>query len=206
MTQYPLVTDATPARWPENVRELERDFARIQPYLAHARAIGIVPEFQGPYRFLSNFFGAPIEHDGIRYPAVEHAYQAHKTADPDLRRKIASLTSGGAKHAGRRLPFVPDWEERKLGIMREIVRKKFRAHPVLARALLLTGDAKIVEQAPWGDRFWGVCAGQGRNELGKLLMEIRAALRTELSGPDAPASAERDGEIDRPAGHSGGDT
>ena len=35
-------------------------------------------------------------------------------------------------------------------------------------------------QHTWGDRFWGECPlGNGRNELGKILMQVRAELRAK---------------------------
>jgi predicted NAD-dependent protein-ADP-ribosyltransferase YbiA (DUF1768 family) len=40
-------------------------------------------------------------------------------------------------------------------------------------ALLRGVEGEIVEENSWGDTFWGVSGGKGRNELGKLLMKIR---------------------------------
>ena len=39
-----------------------------------------------------------------------------------------------------------------------------------------TEDAELVEDNWWGDKFWGVCNGEGENHLGKLLMKIRDEL------------------------------
>jgi len=41
--------------------------------------------FRGKYRFLSNFYYAEVNYEGIRYPTVEHAYQAAKTLSTDIR-------------------------------------------------------------------------------------------------------------------------
>jgi predicted NAD-dependent protein-ADP-ribosyltransferase YbiA (DUF1768 family) len=62
--------------------------------------------------------------------------------------------------------------------MEELVRRKF-ADPELAEKLLATGDEELVEGNTWNDRFWGVCRGEGRNELGKILMRVRAELRVQ---------------------------
>src|SRR5207247_1025063 len=35
-----------------------------------------IDSFSGPYRFLSNFWPAEVEFEGIAYPSVEHAYQS----------------------------------------------------------------------------------------------------------------------------------
>ena len=129
--------------------------------------------------FLSNFYPSPIVLDRITYPTVEHAFQAAKTDDRLERERIAGLpTPGAAKRAGRKVSLRPDWEQVKVGIMVELVRRKF-ADPDLAGKLLATGDEELVEGNTWNDRFWGVCRGTGRNELGKVLMRVRAELRVE---------------------------
>ena len=57
-------------------------------------------------------------------------------------------------------------------------------HPVveaatgpLRRALVATGDAKLVEENKHGDDFYGTVNGVGQNWLGRILMETREALR-----------------------------
>jgi ribA/ribD-fused uncharacterized protein len=67
----------------------------------------------------------------------------------------------------------------KIGIMREAVEAKFRQHDELRTVLLATGDAKLVEHTD-NDDFWGDGGdGSGRNELGRILMAVREALRKE---------------------------
>ena len=39
----------------------------------------VIDSFVGEYYFLSNFYPCSIEHDGLRYPSSEHAYQAAKS-------------------------------------------------------------------------------------------------------------------------------
>src|SRR4051812_21328901 len=60
-------------------------FVLCIPLFAHAEPPASAPariaEFQGEYRFLSNFWPATVEFEGIRYPTAEHAYQAAKTLD-----------------------------------------------------------------------------------------------------------------------------
>jgi len=67
--------------------------------------------FKGAYRWLSNFWPAPVMLDGMRYSDVEHAYQAAKTLDPEVRARIAALPKPGqAKRFGRRIQLRPDWD------------------------------------------------------------------------------------------------
>ena len=72
-----------------------------------------------------------------------------------------------------------DWESVKVGIMREAVEAKFRQHDELRALLLATGDAKLVEHTD-NDDFWGDAGdGRGRNQLGRILMAVRDALRSD---------------------------
>lgn len=138
--------------------------------------------FRGDFGFLSNFWGAPLVYQGIRYPTSEHAYQAQKLgSDPKfniLKMAIATVeTPGKVKRMSRTLKIRPDWEEVKVQIMREIVFEKFAQNPQLAGKLLATGDVRLEEGNGWGDTFWGIHKGQGKNWLGRILMETRDQLR-----------------------------
>ena len=57
--------------------------------------------------------------------------------------------------------------------MSSIVFEKFYRNKELRKKLLETGDRYLEETNWWGDDFWGVCNGEGRNELGKILMKVR---------------------------------
>ena len=139
-----------------------------------------IDQFSGDHDFMSNFHPSPFEVDGVLYPTVEHAFQAAKTFDATEKQSVAeAATPGSAKRKGRRVQLRPDWEQVKVGIMEDLVRLKFTAHPDLRAKLLATGDAELVEGNTWNDRFWGVCRGQGRNELGQILMRVRAELANE---------------------------
>ena len=138
----------------------------------------MISDFRGAYAFLSNFYLAPTPIDGEVYLTSEHAFQAMKSADPAYRVSVLRApTPGQAKRLGRAVALRADWEAVKIDVMRDVVRAKFRHNPDLAAQLLATGDQELVEGNAWGDKFWGVCAGRGRNWLGKILMEVRAELR-----------------------------
>jgi ribA/ribD-fused uncharacterized protein len=139
----------------------------------------IISSFFGEYRFLSNFETSPhgIPYEGLAYPTVEHAYQAAKTLNQAQRVRICNLpTPGQAKRAGRHLDLREDWEEVKVSVMRTLLEEKF-TDPGHRMKLLETGDAVLVEGNTWGDTFWGVCEGKGKNVLGRLLMALRSKLR-----------------------------
>ncbi len=137
-----------------------------------------IDRFEGPYRFLSNFYPSPVQMYGITWPSVEHAYQAAKIPrdHPDrdqLYKKILNETAGVAKKTGRKVPVRADWETFKLEAMAKLIARKFE-NPNLCDMLVATGDAKLVEGNYWGDTFWGVCKGVGQNHLGRILMNERS--------------------------------
>lgn len=142
-----------------------------------------ITSFRGQYKFLSNFAEGGhyiVGYDGDTYRTVEHAYQAAKcacAADRALFR-IPGLTPGQAKRMGREVRCRKDWDDIKIGVMLTLLRSKFR-DPVLRKLLLDTGDCALIEGNNWGDFFWGVCGGVGKNMLGKCLM----AVRSEFGGP-----------------------
>ena len=51
----------------------------------------VINEFQGKYRFLSNFYPCDIVYEGIQYPSTEHAYQAAKTLDTERGIKMLDI-------------------------------------------------------------------------------------------------------------------
>lgn len=134
--------------------------------------------FVDEYRFLSNFYPAVVWLDFMPFPSTEHAYQAAKTLDPDLRRIIAQApTSGEAKKVGRTLVIRDDWEDIKVSVMEALLRQKFMGD--LRPALYATKGQALVEGNWWHDQFWGDCYCDthkdipGENHLGKLLEQIR---------------------------------
>jgi len=136
-----------------------------------------VPEFRGPYFFLSNFCPAAVELDGVMYPYLENAFQAAKSLDPLERRRFLACSLGNAKRLGRRVTLRPGWDALKLDVMRNLLVVRFAAGSDLAIRLERTGDLTLIEGNRWNDTFWGVCRDRGSNWLGKLLMERRALNR-----------------------------
>jgi len=158
----------------------------------------IIDSFRDEHEFLSNYFPSRIEYRGLVYPTVEHAYQAAKTADPQVRERIRSAaTPDESKEIGRAHCDRPDWEDVKLPVMYDLTVLKY-TDPELRKRLLSTGDATLVEGNDWGDSFWGSCAGTGDNHMGKILMRVRDG----LSRAEAIALLERLGARGTP--HPGG--
>lgn len=135
------------------------------------------------YGVFSNFALYPITLRGKRWPTSEHFFQAQKFADArdqEEIRKVSSPVIAARMGRDRKRKLRRDWERVKIGIMREAVEAKFRQHDELRVILLSTDDARLVEHTD-NDDFWGDGGdGSGRNELGRLLMAVRDALRRDV--------------------------
>lgn len=143
----------------------------------------MIDSFQGEYRFLSNFFLTIIKYEGIEYPSVEHAYQAAKSLDRNVRKRIAECsTPGMAKRMGKGVRLRSDWERKKLSIMEELIWKKFEDNSSLKKMLLETYPSLLIEGNYWHDNFWGDCVcdqccdRRGLNHLGAILMRVRRTM------------------------------
>lgn len=132
--------------------------------------------------FLSNFAPARFRLKGHAWPTSEHYFQAQKFAGTRHEREVREArTPMIAARMGRdrSRPLRRDWESVKVSVMRDAVRAKFEQNADLREALLATGDAELVESTE-SDDFWGDGGdGSGRNELGRILMAVRATLREE---------------------------
>lgn len=140
------------------------------------------------FGFMSNFSYCPqkVSCFGMTARTTEHIYQAMKIDAGNTKARDAMCRVGkpsDVKALGSAIACREDWNRVKVDVMRQLVCAKFEQNPTLAERLLATGDAELIEDAPW-DKFWG--SGQfrnwdpevGRNELGKILMQVRDELRS----------------------------
>lgn len=136
-----------------------------------------VTEFTGKYNFLSNFYNHPLILDGVKYSNAEAAFQAQSAADEGSKRKFARLSGIKAKAYSRHIIQRDDWdEEAQVLAMRNVLVAKFKDKE-MAEKLCNTGDEELINANQFRDNFWGVTIHGGKNNLGKLLMELRADLQ-----------------------------
>ena len=128
--------------------------------------------FNGVNRWLSNFADVKILQSGRVFDSVEAAFQAAKCKDPMDKKRFERLNPIQAKKLGRRIMLRHDWNEKRDFVMLDLCRQKFQKEP-FKQLLRDTGDEQLTEGNHWGDRYWGVCNGEGKNKLGKILMRIR---------------------------------
>ena len=138
-----------------------------------------IPYYETSNFVFSNFSAHTVKFNGLIYPTVEHAFHAQKFSDPKLREKIIRADSPlVAWQMARKLKAErrEDWNSVKIEILKVIIREKINQHTEVRDALIATGTEDIIEQNP-NDDFWGSGAnGNGQNNTGKILMELRSEL------------------------------
>lgn len=136
-----------------------------------------IDSFRGDNYFLSNMYPSEVTYNGITYKNSEAAFQAQK--DPKRSREFSNLDGKTAKKKGGRrgdITPVEDWDNVKQKIMYDIVKAKFEQNPELLSKLKDTGSAILEEGNDWNDKEWGTVNGEGKNLLGKILMQVREDL------------------------------
>lgn len=138
----------------------------------------MIKEFQGEFRWLSNFAPCKISLGDLTFPSVEHAYMSCKCEYPQWKQFCVSEPSPGkVKKASKTIKLVSNWELIKVPVMILCVTKKFNQEPYKTK-LINTGGEFIQEGNRWGDKFWGVDlhSNQGCNTLGTIIMSIRSSI------------------------------
>ena len=123
-------------------------------------------------------------HKVLMFRKYDLAEQILQTSDPAKCKKIAS----------QKFPeFNPDiWEKTCYTIVKRGVKAKFAQNESIRNVLLGTGHELLAECSPY-DKKWGigidignpdrfsVSKWQGKNLLGRILMEVREELREEIA-------------------------
>lgn len=140
--------------------------------------------------FLSNFYPCVSKINGQTFDCAEKAYQyarAMNLSAPEQARQIYNAkTARACKKQSHDLTSTDKWDNEKGGIMKLIIQEKFAQNPDLKDKLLATGTNRLIEATQ--DNYWGAGATigskllntgkwSGRNELGRILGEVREDLR-----------------------------
>jgi len=145
--------------------------------------VGFYPREFYPF---DNFSAFSIEWRGRTWPTAEHAYNAAKFFDtaPEI---VEAIFNASSAHDARKIAKASellepdDWHEKKIPTMYEICLTKLAQHSYVRKKLLETGDLEIVEDST-KDAFWGWGPNKdGRNELGKIWMQLRDILHEARS-------------------------
>ena len=144
--------------------------------------------------YLSNWYNSPFTYANVNYFCAEQYMMAQKACafdDHENYEKIMAAKDPAAiKRYGRLVKNYDSetWDKIRYQIMRRGIRAKFQQNRELLEKLLDTGMSVLVEASPRDD-VWGVKMSasnpnitkihkwNGRNLLGRVLMQVRTDLR-----------------------------
>jgi len=154
---------------------------------------------EGDYKEFSSFFKSPFTVGDKAYGSLAHYFHSQKFAGTDdsfaddiRTQKNPALTRSKASSTKDHTP-IADWDTAKLAIMKAGLRAKFVANPALREKLHSTGTAPIeatIEEEMRVKDFWSIGTdGTGANNMGRLLMEVRAELDDAAPAATAATAA-----------------
>ncbi len=133
---------------------------------------------KGPQDILSNFAPCTFTYKDKMFVNGEQAYQFHKLmhdGHDDIAKKVMSLTDPYMmKKEGDGIRDSRDWLERKVHVMKAILKEKFKASSAKEK-LISTFPSPIKHNVM--NSFWGTGKDEnGEDRFGKLLMDLRDEL------------------------------
>lgn len=135
--------------------------------------------YEHEFYVFSNYSSFMLEWKGKLYPTSEHAYHSEKFDNEEMKEEIRNAKSAhdSQVYANKNMDKrKTNWDNIKLGIMKEILKAKVSQHPYVMKKLIQSGKKELIEDS-WRDDFWGWGPNKdGKNHLGKLWMEIRSEL------------------------------
>lgn len=138
-----------------------------------------VTAFVNDYEFLSNDYECeiPISEDDLVFSNITSALIAKKSNDIGTRRKFTRFSASKARKKESSIPENDNWEENKDNILYDLLKIKFTHNEDLKNKLLDTYPHDLINNVSYPDIYYGVRFGEGKNVLGKLLMQLRKELR-----------------------------
>ncbi len=155
------------------------DYQNRDPKLETGKKI--IGFYEREFYVFSNFSSFQVKWKGRTWQTSEHAYQASRFMGKNemIVDEIYAAKSADAayrlaiKHLG---DDFEKYDEVDTKNMESILRAKLKQNPYVMHKLMQTGKRKIVEDST-KDSFWGWGLNRnGRNQLGKIWMKLRAEL------------------------------
>ena len=101
--------------------------------------------FNGYFAFLRTDHTSQVYYEGEFYPSVAHAFEAAKSSDATERRRIRKAPTHKEMLQLAKLIRQPTgWLTRKLPVMEQLLRDKYRREPELRERLAQTGNRSLI--------------------------------------------------------------
>mmetsp|Transcript_148823 Transcript_148823/g.211372 ORF Transcript_148823/g.211372 Transcript_148823/m.211372 type:complete len:154 (+) Transcript_148823:43-504(+) len=135
------------------------------------------------YGEFANFYPSPVLIDERKYPTVEHFYQSQKFVgvNDNLAEKIRRCGTPSEARAiatSTDVTVREDWADVKYSVLMRGLTFKFQQHERLKQLLQGTENKGLIFDATH-DSDLGIGEGDGENNLGKALSELRAKVKKE---------------------------
>ena len=162
-------------------QRMEQEIEKNAKIHFQKQKVSKIDSFTEYYEFLHNNFYTPVYYECMLFPSVTHAYQAARSNDERTRRAILNAENlKTVLNIARRIEDSENWNIRRLKIMEQLIRDKFRRSKELQEKLKATGSREIVmtyEEETVANTFWGAIKSKGQNQLGRILMKIREDIK-----------------------------
>ena len=157
--------------------EIENDAKILFQHQKHSK----IESFTGYFEFLHNNYLSPVLYDGMLFPSATHAFQSARSSDERTRKAILNAESLlVVLKIAKRIDEPENWKLKRLKVMEQIVRDKFRRSRELQEKLKATGNRDLLmtyQDENSVNQYWGVVNNKGQNQLGRILMKIRSDLK-----------------------------
>ena len=146
--------------------------------------------FQGHHSVLSNMAKCDLVYNGHLFTSSEAAIQFEKAKICEAKREAAVIQTSEAykaKSIGKTIKENKEWDTKKVEIIYEITKEKFKQNDEMRAKLLATENLRLYEATP--SKYWG-CGlsmtrlneiGEGRNpgqnKFGQILEKVRNELK-----------------------------
>ena len=141
----------------------------------------MITSFTGDFAFLSPDFQCQVmlAGDANVYPSFEHALQASKTTDENVRSQLRDIADVRElkRMAGKLCGVSDSWKEKSVQVAEQLIRDKFFRNKDLTALLMKTEHRTIQYVNDFKDMFWGMTPDKkGQNKLGKAIEAVRFSI------------------------------
>ena len=167
-----------------NKSDVDQYFDEQAKFLIEKQKLETIDNFNGYFDFLNNDYNCDVYYDGLVYPSVSYAYQAARSTEQYIREKIVRADNLGEMYEiASKVDDPEDWGKLRIKVMEMLIRDKFKRNPDLREKLKATENRRLINSygdATTSNLFWGMVDGEGQNQIGRILENIRNDIHQDI--------------------------